>query len=261
MSDKLAIETDGHILQMTLARPERKNAVDLDMLIGLAEAYSRLSRDTDLRCGVLLGHGDVFTAGLDLAAVLPRFVSEGPSAYLQPGQVDPFGLFGPSCRKPVIVAAHGRCYTVGLELTLAADLCVAAKGTVFGQQEVTRGIFPFGGATFRLPAVIGWHNAMKAILAGDKFSAEEAHRMGLVQVLTEPGKHVEAAMELAHRVSANAPLAVQAALENARLYQRDGLQSGVEHLQAAGRRIATTRDAREGMMSLMQKRAARFIGE
>ena len=260
MTTAFRTETDGPVLRMAFARPEKKNAVDLDMLVALAAAYTRLDRDDGLRCGVLYGEGPVFTAGLDLASVLPRFVADGPGAYLGDDSVDPFGLYGPPCRKPVIVASHGRCYTVGLELTLAADLCVSAKGTVFGQQEVTRGIFPFGGATLRLPQVIGWHNAMKAMLAGDRFTAEEGERMGLVQVLAEPGQHVAAAVELAHRIAANAPLAVQATLENARLYRRAGLDAAREHLVSRGRVIATTDDAREGMLSLMQKRAARFTG-
>lgn len=261
MTDKLSVDVHGHILQMGFRRPDKKNAVDMDMLIALVAAYTRLSTDPELRCGVLFGHGEVFTAGLDLAAVLPRFVADGAGAFLAEGQVDPFGLFGPRCEKPVIVAVHGRCYTVGLELTLAADLCVAAEHTTFGQQEVTRGIFPFGGATVRLPQVIGWHNAMKAILAGDKFSAEDGYRMGLVQMLTKPGEHLERAMEVAERVAANAPLAVQAALKNARIHHTDGLSATVQHLQSAGREIAQTRDAREGMMSLMERRPARFIGK
>lgn len=260
MTETFRTETDGPVLRMAFARPHKKNAVDMHMLVALAEAYTRLDGDDTLRCGVLYGEGPVFTAGLDLASVLPRFVADGPSAYLTADGIDPFGLYGPPCRKPVIVVSHGRCYTVGLELTLAADLCVAAKGTIFGQQEVTRGIFPFGGATLRLPQVIGWHNAMKAMLAGDTFTAEEGHRMGLVQVLAEPGEHVEAAVALAHRIAQNAPLAVQATLENARLYQREGHDAARDHLVARGRTIGSTDDAREGMLSLMQKRKAKFTG-
>ncbi len=261
MTDKLQQEVHGHVLRMTFNRPTKKNAVDLDMLRGLVAAYTRLSDDAELRCGVLHGEGDVFTAGLDLAAVLPRFVSDGPSAYLEEGQVDPFGMFGWRCAKPVIVAPHGRCYTAGLELTLAADMCVAAQGTVFGQMEVRRGIFPFGGATFRLPARIGWSNAMRYILAGDTFTAEEGQRMGLVQVVTEPGRHLEEAMAMADRVAANAPLAVEAALANARLFEQEGLEAAVTDVQKSGRAIAATADAREGMMSLMQKRAPVFTGK
>lgn len=106
-----------------------------------------------------------------------------------------------------MVAAHGRCYTAGLELALAADVCVAAEGTRFGQMEVRRGIFPFGGATMRLPKLIGWNNAMRYMLAGDTFDAAEGQRMGLVQVVSPPGAHLDAAMQMAQRIAACAPLA------------------------------------------------------
>jgi len=260
MTDKLRVDVDGYILHMSFARPQKKNAVDMEMLVALASAYTRLDEDPELRCGVVYGEGPVFTAGLDLADVLPRFVSEGPTAYLQGAAVDPFGLYGRPCRKPVIVASHGRCYTVGLELTLAADLCVSARGTLFGQQEVTRGIFPFGGATLRLPQVVGWHNAMKAMLAGETFTAEDAADMGLVQTLAEPGAHVDRALDLARRVAANAPLAVQAALKNARLARRAGFDAARDDLVEAGRVLATSRDAQEGMLSLIEKRRAVFTG-
>src|SRR5260221_7692927 len=140
------------------------------MLPALAAQYTRLSESSGLRGGVLCAAGDVFCAGLDLADVMPKAIADGRGAYLEQGQCDPFALYGPPCSKPIVVAVHGRCYTAGLELVLAADMCVAAKGTVLGQQEVTRGIIPLGGATFRLPAAIGWHNAMRAILAGDTFT-------------------------------------------------------------------------------------------
>jgi hypothetical protein len=112
---------------MRLNRPQAKNAINVEMLQSLAENYTRLSSSTELRCGVLCGEGDIFCAGLDLMDVIPRAISEGRAMYLKERQCDPFGLFGPPCSKPVIVAVHGRCYTAGLELTLAADLCVGAK--------------------------------------------------------------------------------------------------------------------------------------
>lgn len=260
MSDKLTVRTEGNLLVMAFNRPEKKNAIDLDMLSALAAAYTRLDREAELRAGVLYGEGSVFTAGLDLASALPRMAAEGPSAYLAAGQVDPFGLFAAACKKPVIVAVHGRCYTAGLELTLAADMCVAAAGTVFGQMEVRRGIFPFGGATLRLPEAIGWHNAMRYMLAGDTFSAEEGERMGIVQILASEGDYLAQALDLAKRVAENAPLAVQACLANARLAKAAGSAAALVDIQETGRVIAATDDAREGILSLMERRAPRFSG-
>ncbi len=261
MSEKLTVRTEGHILVMAFNRPEKKNAVDIEMLSALSAAYTRLDQDAALRVGVLYGEGSVFTAGLDLASALPRMAAEGPSAYLADAHVDPFGLFAAPCTKPVIVAVHGRCYTAGLELTLAADMCIAAAGTVFGQMEVRRGIFPFGGATLRLPDAIGWHNAMRYMLAGDTFSAEDGLRMGLVQILAAEGEHLQQALSVAKRVADNAPLAVQACLANARLAKRDGSAAALEDIQETGRVIAATDDACEGIMSLVEKRAPKFSGK
>lgn len=248
------------ILVMRLNRPRARNALNREALRILAEAYTRLSNSKELRCGIVYGEGDVFCAGLDLADVIPASIEEGANTYLKPGQCDPFRLYGPACIKPVISAVHGRCYTAGLELTLAADMCVAARDTMFGQQETTRGIFPLGGATIRLPMAIGWGTAMRCILAGGQFSAEEAHRWGLVQMLVEPGEQFQSALDLAREVAGCAPLAVQAALANARLAQTDGVRAAVDHIRSEGRRVALSADAREGMMSMMERRAARFAG-
>lgn len=256
----LVVTEMDDILVMRINRPRAKNALNLDALRRLAAAYTRLSESPDLRCGVLCAEGDIFCAGLDLADVMPAAVKVGASCYLDAGQCDPFRLNGPACAKPVILAVHGRCYTAGLELLLAADMCVAAEGTQFGQQETTRGIFPLGGGTFRLPQAIGWGAAMRCILAGGSFSAEEAHRWGLVQVLAGPNEQIDRALDLAREVSACAPLAVQAALRNARIGQAWGPAAAVEDMRVEGRRIALTQDAREGMMSLIERRVARFVG-
>lgn len=255
----IVTEIDG-ILVMRLNRPRVRNALNRDALRILADAYTRLSSTKELRCGLLHGEGDVFCAGLDLADVIPASIEEGSGSYLKPGQCDPFRLYGPACSKPVISVVHGRCYTAGLELTLAADMCVASSDTMFGQQETTRGIFPLGGATIRLPMAIGWGAAMRCILAGGQFGADEAYRWGLVQMVTEPGEQFQRGLALAREVANCAPLAVQAALANARIAQTDGVRAAVEHIRAEGRRIALSADAREGMMSMLQRRAARFVG-
>jgi enoyl-CoA hydratase len=256
----VSITEVDNILLMRINRPRVKNALNREALRLLAEGYTTLSQSDRLRCGVVCGEGDVFCAGLDLADVIPASIAEGSASYLKAGQCDPFRLYGPPCAKPVITAVHGRCYTAGLELTLAADMCVAAKGTQFSQQETTRGIFPLGGATIRLPMAIGWGRAMQCILAGGGFSAEDAHSAGLVQVLAEPGELLERALDLAREVAACAPLAVQAALANARLAQTDGVRAAVEHIRTEGQIVALTDDAREGMMSMMERRAANFTG-
>lgn len=261
MTEKVTVESDGHVMLIGINRPDQRNLFDLDVLAGLAQAYTDLSSDNDLRCAVIFAHGKHFSTGLDLMHVMPRTVADGPAAYLGEGQCDPFGNFGPPASKPVICAVHGYCYTAGLELVLAADMCVAAEDTRFGQMEVSRGIFPFGGATFRLPRAVGWYNAMRYMLAGDTFDAHEAHRFGLVQEVTPVGKQVEAGRALAERVATSAPLAVQACLENARVFEREGKQACLDQMQTSGGELFTSEDAQEGILSLFEKRAPVFKGK
>jgi enoyl-CoA hydratase len=181
---RITTELRDHVLHIGLHRADKRNAFDLAMLRGLAEALTRGEDDPEVRCHLLFGHGEHFTAGLDLAEVGPAVAAGAP--LFPDGAVDPLGLFGRLRSKPLVVALQGWCLTIGIELALAADIRVAASDTRFGQIEIKRGIFPFGGATLRMPTQLGWGNAMRYLLTGDTFDAAEAHRIGLVQELAEP---------------------------------------------------------------------------
>lgn len=261
MTDKITTETREHLLLIGLNRAEARNRIDTEMIRGLAAAYTKLSENRDLRCGVIFAEGDDFCLGLDLPEVAPRVVQGGIGTLIEEGQVDPWGIATPPCTKPIVFAAHGRCFTAALELALAGDVIVAASNTVFGQMEVMRGIFPLGGATFRLPAAIGWHAAMRYILTGDTFDAQEAQRWGLVSDVTEPGGQLDAAIEIATRIAHNAPLGVQATLVNARMALRDGIAAAAADLVPRGIGLFSTSDTQEGILSLIERRPAKFTGE
>ncbi len=256
---RVTVERDGHVLLIGLNRPEKRNAADVAMLEQLALAYGELDRDPELRVGVVFAHGDHFTGGLDLADVAPRI---GPSglAMVPDGGVHPWGMDGSRVRKPVVLAVQGTCLTLGIELALASDIVVAASDTVFAQLEVARAILPFGGATTRFAATAGWGNAMRWMLTGDRFDAVEAHRMGLVQEVVEPGAQLARARELAARIAAQAPLAVQATLANARLAVRDGDAAAEARLQGELVRLVQTEDARIGMQAFLTRTDPEFVG-
>jgi enoyl-CoA hydratase/carnithine racemase len=165
------------------------------------------------------------------------------------------------CTKPVIVAIHGKCYTAGIELALAADIVICSEDATFAQAEVRRGIFPLGGATFRMPAIFGWQNAMRWLLTGDGFSASEAHRIGLVQQVVPKPDLLSTATNIAERISSAAPLGVQAVLRNARLARDTGHATASLNLNSEFRKLFSTRDAQEGVASLIEKREAFFVGE
>ena len=262
MSDYETITTEirDHVFLIGLNRPKKYNAFNLAMLSDLARAYAQYERDASLWCGVLFAHGKNFTAGLDLAEVGPH-VASGKPLFPEEG-IDPAGITGTGRRtKPMICTVQGWCLTIGMELLLASDIRLAARGTRISQLEVKRGIMPFGGATLRLPQIAGWGNAMRYLLTGDEISAEEAYRIGLVQEVVDPEKHVDRAVELAETVARQAPLAVQASLASARAAVEEGHSAALAGLMDQARRLMNTEDAREGMRSFVERRDANFQGK
>ncbi len=255
----LTLEQRGHVLLMGLNRPAKRNALNIELLIELGRAYERLERDEDLRCGVLFAHGDHFTGGLDLAEVGPALAS-GSLSYPEDAR-DPWRNDGKQWTTPVVAAAHGWCMTLGIELLLAADIRVASAYTRFAQLEIQRGIYPFGGATFRLPREAGWGNAMRWLLTGDEYDAQEAHRIGLIQEVTATGQHVERALALAESIATrSAPLGVRATLQSAQLALNEGEEAAADRLTPDMVALLQTSDGTEGMMSFIERRPAKFTG-
>jgi enoyl-CoA hydratase/carnithine racemase len=238
-----------HVLKIGLNRAAKRNGFTREMLTDLALAYAELHGDASLRCGVLHAHGDHFTAGLDLASFGTGLL-EDPLA-LAPGAdgIDPLRLHGEPCRKPVIVAVQGICFTIGIELMLAADIRIAAPGARFSQLEIARGLYPLCGATFRMPEQCGWGNAQRWLLTGDEFDAAEAYRIGLVQeIAADP---LARALEIADRIADQAPLGVQASLASSRTGRVDDWR----------KQIAASDDLQEGICSFRERRPARFTGK
>lgn len=255
----LTVEARGHLLLVGLNRPAKRNAFNLAMLKELSGAFGRLEDDPELRCLVLFAHGDHFSAGLDLAEVGPH-VAAGGNLLIE-GGVDPLDLFGRRRRKPVVIAMRGYCYTISIELALAADVVVASRDAKFTQFEVRRGIMPFGGATLRFAQAAGYQSAMRYMLTGDFFDAEEARRMGIVQDVTEVGGDVDRAIAIGEAIAKQAPLAVQATRVNARLASERGFEAGLSGLMDEARALMKTEDAAEGVQSFIERREARFRGK
>ncbi|HEY0458361.1 MAG TPA: crotonase/enoyl-CoA hydratase family protein [Pyrinomonadaceae bacterium] len=258
---KITVERLGAVLLIGLNRPAKRNAFDLEMLDQLALAYAELEDDAEIRCGVLHAAGEMFTAGLDLANVAPKVVENGVLEYPE-GAIDPLNLYTERRRtKPLITAVQGKCLTVGIELLLASDVCIAAENATFAQIEIKRGIFPFGGATLRFPERSGWGNAMRWLLTGDEFDAKEALRIGLVQEITENGEHVGKAIEIAERIAKQAPLGVRATLESSRMVQTDGFDKAKAHLTPQILALFASEDAKEGVASFIERRDGNFAGK
>jgi enoyl-CoA hydratase/carnithine racemase len=230
----------------------------MELLEQLSLAYGKLDSDPTLRVGVVYAMGDHFTAGLDLADVAPRLNADG-LALVPEGGIDPWGIQTKSCSKPVVMAIQGTCFTLGVELALNSEVVIASDDAVFAQLEVSRGILPFGGASKRMPRSAGWSNAMKYLLTGEKFNAQEALRLGIVTEVLPKASVFERAVEIANKIAAQAPLAVQATLASARA----ALLDEVAEDAFVGKRLAklaSSNDARRAMESYLSKQPVEFEG-
>jgi crotonobetainyl-CoA hydratase len=200
-------ELRGHVLLVTLNRPEQRNAVNGELTQGLGDALERAESDPEIRAVLLTGAGDKsFCAGADLKAI-----SRGES--LNPPGTEQWGFAGfvnHPISKPVIAAVNATALGGGTELVLASDLAVAAESAKFGLPEVRRGLMAAAGGLIRLPEQLPRKLAMHLILTGEPIDAETALRWGLVNEVVPDGRVLDAALELAGLVAANAPLAVQA---------------------------------------------------
>jgi enoyl-CoA hydratase len=237
---------DG-VLLITLNRPDARNAVNRALAEGVAAALDALDADGDVAVGVLTGAGAGFSAGMDLKA----FVA-GESSWV--GDRGFAGIVQRSSRKPLIAAIEGFAVAGGLEVALACDLIVAARGAKLGIPEVKRSLVAAGGALRRLPRRVPYGFAMELALTGDTITAERAYELGLVNRLAEQGGAVDAAFELAAAIAKNGPLALDATKailqqqfdwSEEEFWQRQGELSGP---------VFTSEDAREGATAFAEKR-------
>jgi enoyl-CoA hydratase len=256
---RVLVERRGTVLLIGIDRPQAQNRMDPPVIIGLGKAYYQLDHDDELRVGVLHGLGPNFCMGIDL----PAFLAGQKAGILPPKDPDyigPLALRPPLRTKPVVVAAQGGTQAAGHELFLAADIRIAASDAKFAQPEVTRGIFPGGGATIRMTREAGWGNAMRYMLTGEEWGADEALRLGLVQEVTPPGRQLDRAIELAEKIAAAAPLGVRATLASAHQLI-GGEEAALLALAAEFQRVNQSEDAKEGQSAFREGRRPVFRGQ
>ncbi|MFZ0831867.1 MAG: crotonase/enoyl-CoA hydratase family protein [Mycobacterium sp.] len=246
------VEQRDRVLLITINRPEAKNAVNAAVSRGLADAMDRLDDDADLSVGVLTGAGGSFCAGMDLKAF-----ARGENVVVE-GRGLGFNEKPPV--KPLIAAVEGYALAGGTELALATDLIVAANNSAFGIPEVKRGLVAGGGGLLRLPQRIPYAIAMELALTGENLPAARAHALGLVNVLTEPGKALDGALELAERITVNGPLAV-AATKRIIVESRGWSPEQMWKKQAEiFLPVFASNDAKEGAIAFAEKRPPKWTG-
>ena len=240
-------EQRGNVLLITLNRPEVRNAVNGAVAAGVAGALDELDARAELSVGVLTGAGGFFCAGMDLGAFVrgesPWFEDRGFA-----------GIAQRASRKPLIAAIEGFAVAGGMEIALACDLIVAARGAKIGIPEVKRSLVAAGGALLRLPRRMPYHAVMELALTGDPVLAERMHEFGVVNRLAEPGAAVDMALELAAQIARNGPLALDA---SKRILQEQFDWSSEEmwdRQNAISRPVFESEDAKEGASAFKEKR-------
>jgi enoyl-CoA hydratase len=242
------------VLLITLNRPDARNAVNLPLAQGIAAALDELDGVDSLSVGVLTGAGKGFCAGMDLKAFLsgerPWVEDRGFAGIVRRGAV-----------KPLIAAIEGFAVAGGLEVALACDLIVAARGAKLGIPEVKRSLVAAGGALLRLPRSLPYNVAMELALTGNPVIAERAAELGLVNRLADPGRAVEEALGFAAEIAANAPLAL---IASKRILQEQWDWSATEMWDAQSAisdPVFTSEDAREGATAFAEKRPPVWRGK
>jgi enoyl-CoA hydratase len=247
ISEPVLAERRGDTLLITLNRPEVRNAVNAALAAGVAGALDELDSDESLSVGVLTGAGGFFCAGMDLGAFV-----KGESPWF--GDRGFAGIAQRASRKPLIAAIEGFAVAGGMEIALACDLIVAAKGAKLGIPEATRSLVAAGGALLRLPRRMPYHVVMELALTGDPMPADRFHEFGVVNRLAEPGSAVDVALELAERLAKNGPLALAASKRilqeqydwsSADMWEKQGAISGP---------VFASEDAKEGANAFKEKR-------
>jgi enoyl-CoA hydratase/carnithine racemase len=244
---KLTIERRGQIVLFGINRPYIQNRIDPETFDKLAEAYYRYDHDPSPRAAVLFGHGENFSRGIDVQG-FKSLAGMGKPWIASKGTIDPLAKRAPHLTKPLVVVTHGDTWNMAHEFFLVADVRIASADTRFGQDENTHGRFPGGGSTIRFPREVGWGNAMRYMLTGDHWSAEEAYRIGEVQqVAPTPEKALEAGIRIANKIADCRPLGIKTTLASAHLAIDHGEEEALSKLDAQFGALFHTQDFLEGV--------------
>jgi enoyl-CoA hydratase len=257
---RLTIERRGQIVLFGINRPYIQNRIDPETFEKLAEAYYQYDHDPSLRTAILFGHGENCSRGIDVDG-FKSLAGTGKPWIASTGTIDPLAKRAPRLTKPLIVVTHGDTWNMAHELFLVADIRIASAGTRFGQDENTHGRFPGGGSTIRFPREVGWGNAMRYMLTGDHWSAEEAYRMGEVQqIASTPEEALAAAIEIANKVAASGPLGIKTTLISARLAVDPGEEEALSKLDSEFGALFHTQDFLEGRKAEAEGRKPVYEG-
>jgi enoyl-CoA hydratase len=263
--EAVLVEQEGHVLIVTLNRPEKRNAVNCEVMCRLYDAWLRLDGDDDLRAAILTGRGDTFCAGMDLSEIGKMRAGVADNEWMERVRKEPETIYGAWLKtyrpkKPVILAAEGFARAGGTEILQGTDIRVAGESAMFGVTEVQRALFPMAGSTVRLRRQIPYAIAAEMLLVGEDLPARRAYELGLVNHVVPDGQALARAREIAERIAQNGPLAVKAILATLRETETMPEEQAFEIEQRYGMQAMMSEDAAEGPRAFLEKRKPVFKG-
>jgi enoyl-CoA hydratase len=260
-------EHANHIATITINRPEARNSMNPEVMVGLFDAFQEVEQNPDIRVAVITGSGDkAFCAGADLGQLIPLMTrsrqpeNEWDERYLNDVSKQGAYLMNRDTVKPVIAAINGHAIAGGMELVQGTDLRVAVPDAKFGLQEVKWAIFPAGGSTVKLPRQIPYAKAMELMLTGDLITAAEALELGFLNYVVAPDQLLSKTMELAEKLAANGPIAVQAIRKSARQVWGHPEAEALKMEGGFAAPVFASEDAVEGPKAFMEKRKPVYHG-
>jgi len=257
------VERDGHVVTLTMDRPEARNALSPDMLVGLADGYDYVDSEPEVRCAILTGAGGNFSSGADLKAMAKPSEDERVQARMSdsPGIHWKALLRDYRLSKPLIAAVEGYAVAGGTEMLQGTDIRIGAETATFGVWEARRGLFPLGGSAVRLPRQIPYAQAMDILLTARAVSAHEALQIGLISRIAPEGQALPVARLVADAVARNGPLSTMAILRAWREAEAVPDAAAMQIQDAIGWEVFASEDAQEGPRAFAEKRAPRFQGK
>ncbi|MEM6999848.1 MAG: enoyl-CoA hydratase-related protein [Pseudomonadota bacterium] len=265
-TEELLVEQDGHVVTITLNRPERLNAISRPMLNELSAKVVEADKDPDVRCIVLTGAGRGFCAGLDLIDTSDRMDDDGG---MRQGSNRPRQLFDLRdapinvmwhCDTPIICAINGAAAGYGMDLTLLCDMRVMAENAKLAAVTAKRNVVPESGGTWLLPRLVGWAKASELYYRGRTVGAEEALEIGIVNTVVPRDEVLSTAQQWAAEVAENAPMAVQTTKRMMRMGLEESYDTAVDHLMVHLNGLFQSEDFAEGLKAFMEKRKPNFTG-
>jgi enoyl-CoA hydratase/carnithine racemase len=260
-ANTVTVERRADVVLVGLNRPSIQNRIDPPTRLRMGEVLYQYEHDPSLRALVLFGHGPNFSRGIDVDAAQAGLIS-GQRATSPSPTLDLLGNSQPHRTKPMVVVVHGDTWNLGHEIYLAGDVRVAAANTRFGQDENTHARFPGGGATVRFVREAGWGNAMRYMLTGDHWNAEESYRMGITQqVAPTPQAALDAGIALARKIAACGPLGIKATLASAHQMIDPVEADALSKLGAQYAALYRTEDFVEGRKAEAEGRPPKYQGK